>query len=247
MFGNNFSNSGNQEINVNTRLETWFSETGVLTIGCWNNKLSLKFTPAVGKNEDGITQYSKDKKASTALDMKNCKALLHGLTKVIKPFLEDESVPVGETKLVSVSMGAAQKRNILSIRVEKLERGYSVKLVLNQGIAEGNIANPETTYVYTFSNKECVYNYDDETGNYETEEIVPSEYEVFYDILKYITNMFPLAYHGEKLSQAMGGQGKAASGGFNNSPSYQQPSMNSGSYEAPSQSFNGFDEGLPFN
>lgn len=247
MFGKNYSNNGSQDINVNTRIETWFSETGMISIGCWNNKLSLRFTPAAGKNEDGVTTYSKDKKASTALDLKNCEALLYGLRTKINPFLEDPNVEVGTHSKISVSMGALQKRNILTIDAEKLEKGYSVKIILHQGITDGNIGNPDTTYIYTLSNKECAINYDDVTGEIEDEILVPTEYYVFYNIVNNYISMLSLSYHGQRLSQAMSGQQNGAGNFQQNNQGFSAPPMNNGGYEAPSHSFNGFDDGLPFN
>ena len=55
------SQNGNRmnrnEVNVNTRVKTFTSDTSSLNLSLWNNNFSITIAPAIGPDGNGIMQY----------------------------------------------------------------------------------------------------------------------------------------------------------------------------------------------
>ena len=83
----------NNQLNVNTKLYSSFSDTCMLTIGAWNQQLSVKFHPCKGTNPDtGLRTYASDNNEiiKTSLTEENTTALLNGIHDYIDPAIENK-------------------------------------------------------------------------------------------------------------------------------------------------------------
>ena len=250
MFGRN-NNQNNNGVNVNTTFKTFFSDLSSMTLGAWNGQISIRFTPCTGTDASGMRQYDQNRRANTALYPEKAIALKTGIDDVIIPALnrlkngEEIDLPTS----VSVSMGSNDKKNVLSVELDKDSSGkVRVYLRLYQMIKADNSTDPQNIFSYVFGENSYVTNYDYRNGQYGGEHEVESEWEVFYEILTKVTDILPISAHGTRYVNQLssrfssgGNSGNSNSGNhsFNSSPS---------SYEAPVSSFMGNEDfGLPFN
>ena len=88
-FGSN-SNNNQNDVSTNTSIMSFYSELSQLTIGAWNDKINLRFNPATGKDGNGLTQYNRDKKISSALSQVNASALYMEIKEKIMPMIAGE-------------------------------------------------------------------------------------------------------------------------------------------------------------
>ena len=140
MFGNNAyggQNNGNG-INVNTTVKTLYSDYSSLTLGAWNQQLSIRLAPCTGTDSNGMRQYDPNRRASTALIPEKALMLKTGLDAKIMPVLREVinggSVP--ETISVGTSMGTAEKRNVMTIELTNDESGSGLHLL--KGAPDGS-------------------------------------------------------------------------------------------------------------
>lgn len=246
------SNQTNNGINVNTTIKTFFGDLSSLNIGAWNSQLSIKLTPCTGLDTNGMRNYDQNRRASTALTPEKAKALKEGIDKNIIPTLEkiknmeDITLPIN----AAVSMGSNDKKNVLAIEIKNDDKGNpSVFLTLFQMIGMDNSADPQNIFSYKFGKNSYVSNYDYRTGSIGGENMVESEFEVFYDILSKVADILPIAAHGVKYTNSLSAKFSPANGGNsygnNNGGTYNQQRS---SYEAPVSTMMGSEDfGLPFN
>lgn len=251
MFGRQ-SNQNNNGVNINTTFKVFFSDLSSLTIGAWNQQLSIRLIPCVGHDTNGLRQYDQNRRANTALYPEKAVILKKAIDKYIVPLIEklDAGEPV-EPKSVSVSLGSNEKKNVLSIEVKADENGkFGVYLTLYQSIKDDNSADPANVYTYLFGNGTYVVDYDFRTGKYNDETEVESEWDVFYSLLSKCDEVLPVAAHGTRYVNALSSKftaNQGNNGGYRNNNESQLPfddGMN-----APASSYNGgnSDIGLPWN
>ena len=149
MFGRT-SNQSNDGVNVNTTFKTFFSSISSLSIGGWNTQLSIKITPVSGVDQGGQRQYDTKRRANTALTPEKAYTLIDGINKVILPEIENGKNEVS----VAVSMGSAEKKNVLAVEYKKDEEtgNMGLYLTLYQMIKEDNSTDPANIYSYKFGN-----------------------------------------------------------------------------------------------
>nr|DAJ77545.1 MAG TPA: hypothetical protein [Caudoviricetes sp.] len=240
MFGRT-SNQSNDGVNINTTFKTLFSSISSLSIGGWNTQLSIKITPVSGVDPNGQRQYDTKRRANTALTPEKAYTLVGGIDKVILPELLGKS----ENEVsVAVSMGTSDKKNVLAVEYKKdTDTGnMEVFLTLYQMIKEDNSTDPSNIYSYKFGNNTYVTNYNPKDGSYGKEDSVSSEFLIFYDMLKNISNMLPISAHGNKYANTL----SAKYSKFNDN---NQPNINNNNYDAPISNFgNGtLDDMIPFS
>lgn len=192
-FGNNKSNNNNA-INVNTRFEALYSDKSSLVYGGWNEKLSLKFLPAIGK-DNGLTQYDDKAKSMTSLSQSNAKALYLAFEKEIRPV-------IGQDTTVKVSVSISSGSNVVSIEY-KWDGNPVYTLELAQGVNSDGVVEDESKIIsYTFNRTDVMVNYDPKTGS-GTPIVENSEFENFYDKLNNIGDLLPIGPHAKKYSDAI--------------------------------------------
>lgn len=168
MFGQN-PNAMNNGPQCNTYLRPMTSENSMLTPSLWNQNLSIKIRPAIGRDGNGAVQYDKNRQGQTALSPENCRALAEKFNEEIRSVYEAsvrDKLPC-DTKSVSVVSGGASK-NVTTIRMhpgndpEDMTPIMELELALNvdaNGVAaEGNV------YRHEFSKKQVFLDYNPATG-----------------------------------------------------------------------------------
>ena len=148
-------NNGNQ-LSVNTRLYSSYSDTCMLSIGAWNEQLSIRFAPIKSIDENGVRQYAQDRMdiITTSLTVDNALTLLDGINKVILPALEKK-----EAGDVAVTMGTDTNRKIMSVKTD----GKDVYLVLYLSVNAEGIAGGDSIS-HKFNKREYYVNYNPTEG-----------------------------------------------------------------------------------
>lgn len=248
MFGRN-NNQSNNGVNVNTTFKTFFSDLSSMTLGAWNGQISIRFTPCTGTDASGMRQYDQNRRANTALYPEKAITLKAGIDDVIIPALnklkagEEVELPTS----VSVTMGSNDKKNVLSVELNKDSNGkVRVYLRLYQLVKADNTVDPQNIFSYVFGENTYITNYDYRNGQYGGEHEVKSEWEVFYEILEKVTEILPISAHGTRYLNQLSSRFSSGGNSGNNSGNL---SFNSTpSYEAPVSTFAGSEDfGLPFN
>lgn len=250
MFGRN-NNQNNNGVNVNTTFKTFFSDLSSMTLGAWNGQISIRFTPCTGTDASGMRQYDQNRRANTALYPEKAIALKTGIDDVIIPALnklkngEEIDLPTS----VSVSMGSNDKKNVLSVELDKDSSGkVRVYLRLYQMIKADNSTDPQNIFSYVFGENSYVTNYDYRNGQYGGEHEVESEWEVFYEILTKVTDILPISAHGTRYVNQLSSRFSSGGNSGNNNSGNNSFNSSPSSYEAPVSSFMGSENfGLPFN
>lgn len=235
MFDNN--NQQNQ-INVNTTFLSWYSDTCMLTIGAWNDKISLKFTPCTGKDSNGLNVYDKQKALSTGLNLDKASILYNKIKEKIYPLLKEDNT---EEKSVSIQLGGKDNVNVLTVSKEKNADGnLQLSITFLKGVSGNGQANESTQILtYVFKEEELMVDYDSSTGTGITEK-ESGQFDVFCDILKNRTSILPMTTHASRYSKAISDK---LSQKYNNGPSRPSDTSTEGFM---SGGFAGMDE-LPFN
>ena len=248
MFGRN-NNQSNNGVNVSTTFKTFFSDLSSMTLGAWNGQISIRFTPCTGTDASGMRQYDQNRRANTALYPEKAITLKAGIDDVIIPALnklkagEEVELPTS----VSVTMGSNDKKNVLSVELNKDSNGkIRVYLRLYQMVKADNTVDPQNIFSYVFGENTYITNYDYRNGQYGGEHEVKSEWEVFYEILEKVTEILPISAHGTRYLNQLSSRFSSGGNSGNNSGNL---SFNSTpSYEAPVSTFAGSEDfGLPFN
>ena len=178
MFMSNRSNNGNG-ISVNTNLYTSCSDACMLQVGGWNDKLSVKFSPCTGVNEEGLRQYNRDSSAQiiTSLTVDNAVALLEGLKKYINPAIEAK-----KDASVTVAIGNGDKRKALTIAI----KGDVMTATIIVGVDDdGKPVEGSSSLTHTFNTRKIMKDYDSSTGK-GTEEVVQADYLNFFERIRNI-------------------------------------------------------------
>lgn len=251
MFNNNFNNN---QISVNTRYESFASDTSTLTIGGWNKNLSVRITPAVGVDQNGNTMYDRNRSFQTALTKQNAFSLIDQYDKELRPYINGEKEVIG-TDLISVAVpvGREEKRTIVAIEIEPRPDGdgkFDVYFSCYSSLDQNNRAIEANVYRHRFQPNPCIKNYNYQTGSGETGEVLGA-FKEFIKILE--TNVFdiPFAYHAEKYEKAVSQAYSSArnNGSYNNNGYQSQGQMPAPqqNYSAPMTTSNGYQtDSLPF-
>ena len=232
MFDNN--NQSNQ-INVNTTLITWYSDTSMFTIGAWNEKISLKFTPCAGKDANGLNVYNREQTLSTALTLDKATVLFEKINEEIIPLLVEGNT---DEKSVSLQLGGKESVNVLTVAREKNADGdMQLSITFLKGVNPDGKASTSTQIItYVFKDDEYMIDYDNTTGSGTTGKL-SGQFKAFVDILKYHVFILPMSAHSSRYSKAVIDKiGKK----FNNGTNASLPT------DSFSGGFSAMDE-LPFN
>lgn len=254
MFGNNAyggQNNGNG-VNVNTSIKTLYSDYSSLTLGAWNQQLSIRLAPCTGADSNGMRQYDTNRRASTALVPEKALMLKAAIENKIMPKIHVlmDGGSLDEPVSVSIALGSADKRNVFTIELTNDENGKACAfLKIHQMVREDGTCDPQNIFTYKFGVNTLLYDYNPSTGSSREAE-VQSEFMFFYDLISHVSELLPLSAHGTKYNNAISARyqnnrpsyGAPQGGGFGAAPA-RQPS-----YEAPTSSFGVNDDyGLPFN
>lgn len=221
MFYGQTKNSNNQ-LNVNTRLYSSFSDQCMITLGAWNLNLSLKFHPLKGTNDQGLRQYAQDNNEiiTTSLTIDNATALLKGIEDVVKPAIEKK-----EAGKISVPISSGDSAKVLTIGTD----GNDVTMSIAVGVSQEGTTTEDKIITHKFNKRAYYKGFDVLTGKGE-EVVVESDFDNFVEKLKSIYTLAPATAHAIKYNTALSSsfQNKSYSNNQNNSVStYSAPVSNS--------------------
>lgn len=189
MWGQN-PNAMNNGPQHNTYMRPMTSENSMLSPTLWNQNLSIRIRPAIGRDGNGVVQYDKNRQGQTALSPENCYALMAKFNEVIRPAYESairDNLPC-ETKSISVVSGGASK-NVTTLSMHPsndpedptpvMEIVVSLNVDTNGVAAEGNV------YRHEFSKKTVFLDYNPMTGP-KGKSSVNADFEGFMNIVNAI-------------------------------------------------------------
>lgn len=196
--GNNSNNVGNgieNKVNVNTHLFTSYSDNCLVSLGFWNDKISLKFQPCIGVNANGLRQYSQDKNmiVQTSLLLENATTFLEMVDKEFEPKFNEK-----KAASVSIIIGADANKKILTLSTD----GNDVFLSIAVNVDSSNKADSNNVMVHQFQKKDSIVNYNNETGAGEIVK-VDADYKNFIKKLRDIYTNTPAIPHSINYSNAI--------------------------------------------
>lgn len=225
------SNNNGSGVNVNTSFYTSYSDTSLLTVGGWNRNISVKLSPATGKDANGVTQYDTTNNIITSIREENAIALVEGFEKEIEPAIKN-----GTNAKVTIAMGDGENKKAFSIIYD----GNDAYLEIATGVKEDGTTEENNVLTHKFNKKSYMVNYNWADG---TGEEVPTEADLynFVEKMRACQDLVPTVAHSINYSNA----NKAAYKNNQNS-SYNNANNN---YSAPTNNFSGSDMGdfLPYS
>lgn len=197
-----FNNNGpsGKDVNVNTGVETFWSSISSLSVGCYNDKISLRWLPAAGVDERGYTRYNTEAKVSTCLSHVKINALLKKYDKHMKDLVEAGGDPA-DGKSVMVPINSKAGLSGLFIEYKKDDNGKpALYLTFARNLTEVG-ADPANIIRYKFGELSLKVDMSPETGG-GTQEEDHAEFDYFMDILRSHILMTGLNSHSTKYSNA---------------------------------------------
>lgn len=169
------------QVNVNTKSFQFMNKDGfdpsTLTVGAWNEMLSIRINPALEKSKqvDGRV-FDYDKYVATSLTKDKVMMILYKIEKDIKP-----AITAGEDKTIGVQVGG----DSLFVVGTGVKMTGSVKpFVAVHKSLNPDTKKPEMSMFYEFRKDMTIDDYDHETGSYNIDESISSEFELFIMLLK---------------------------------------------------------------
>ena len=237
MFGKFNNNNAGISVNVNTRLYTSYSDESLLVLSAWNTNLSVKFQPTVGKNADGITQYSNEtaSQITASITPETLELINKAVNDVILPAYDKK-----ESASVAVLTGASQaKRKILDFVTDG--EFISVNVIFGGTINLDGTSSDTTMLAHKFNNRSIITNYSKDSGGSTIS--VPTDFLAFISKLNELSNIDGSTSHGINYNNAIKSAYAAhTNGGGNSAPASQN------TYAAPVTNVGDgdIDEFLPF-
>lgn len=245
MFGNTGNNNRN-EVSVNTRIRTFYSDISCLQLSYWNENMSIKINPLQSVTAEGIRQYDFNRRANTALTSDKAIALQTEIEKKLLPEIEKVKQTGKLEAPVNVGLPVGNKGSAIFFEYKNDEKEEpSVYLTIYTNIGQDNVAPKDGVYSYKFNKVKLIDNYDPENGT-GTDSYVESEFLFVYNKLKTIADVFGNAAHSVNSEKAYhGNSNNYQRGGYNANSNSTPQQQASSSYSAPVSSFDVSE--LPFN
>ena len=209
-----FNNNPNRDsLNVNTTIVTFYSDISCLSIGGWNDKISLRWSPALGKDANGLMKYDREHYAMTGLSFANAAALYARYMKHLKKTVDDREDPGDDGKGVSVPIRSKDGSiTVVAIEYKRDENGVpSLYLTLGKN-AGANGVSSDNRISYKFNEIDMMEDYNMDTGAC-TEVKEFGEFDNFIEILKSRMTMTGLGAHATRYSTAIGAKFSKNRGG----------------------------------
>lgn len=231
-------NNNNNGVNVNTKLYTSYSETAMIVLSAWNQQISVKIHPFKGVDSNGLRQYATDNTEiiSTSLTLENATTLLKGVDDKLTSAIENKG-----TEKVSVPIGSAENRKVLSLGVEGEDTYFEIAV----NVDEDGKAEEKNIIKHKFEKKKYMENYDPNSGS-GVEVTVNSGYENFVKKIREIYNLSPSNAHSINYSNAVK-QSFKNNRSFNNNNNGGNGGSNGYSAPVMNMSADAMNDFLPFN
>lgn len=174
-FGN-FNNARNEGRSYNTRFYPSYTDQSLLTVGGWDQAITIKIFPALRKNEKGLTEYDQEQGhfANFTIKLENAEILSNGIKNDILPaYQKKESASIGVTSVTTAGV-----RKIFQVITEN---GELKCRIISETDANG-VAAEEKVITHTFKEREYLKNYDYHSGNHDLK-TYPADFYVFAECI----------------------------------------------------------------
>lgn len=226
MFNGRNTNNGNG-VNINTRLYTSYSDTCMISVGAWNDKISIKFHPMKGVNADGIRQYAQDNTeiVNTSLTVDNTITFITGITEKVEKALAE-----GLSESVAITTGIGENRKVIKVATD----GKDVTITVYVGVSDNGVADEANSITHTFNKREYMIGYNPADGSGTTVS-VNADFKNFVQKLKGIYDLAPVVPHAINYSNAI------RNAYSSNRNSANMSNGGNSNYSAPINNFSGTD------
>ena len=236
-----------QDVSVNTQIVRMWSDPSSLAISGWNDKISIRWIPAIGKDANGLTMYDQQSFITAPLTYAKAAALYARYQKRMKEKIENHEDP-GEDG-ISIAVPIESKnfgRCAVMIEYKRNPKTQvpTVYLTLARNISEQGTAK-DNIITYEFNKIDMMDDFQPLTGQ-GTLVSEEGELENFLEILRSRMTMSGMNTHATKHAAAYSKKGNSTeSDGFNSSQYQTPPSLADGYMNIPDMG--GDDMGLPFD
>ena len=146
-----YNNQNRQNVNVNTKFFTSYSDTSLVTVNAWNANLSIKFHPLKSVSENGQKIYAQDLNEVINVPVSADSAFMikEGIENVIIPAINENK----EEKIIFM-VGNENARKCLSVFTEMNETGtVDTYLGISFNNTEEFVDNPATFLKHKLSTR----------------------------------------------------------------------------------------------
>lgn len=181
-FTNRQSNQKDKNNDVNTRGFQFMNAEGfepsTLSVGSWNDMLSLKINPALepSKRSEGRV-YDYDRNVSTSLNAENVMILHNKIKNNILPAIDNN-----EDASIGVVIGGGASLLVIGTG-KRLTNEIRPFLAIHKNL-NADTKKPEMSMFYEFKKAQTIDNYDESNGNYVVSESINSELNLFIKLLE---------------------------------------------------------------
>lgn len=238
MFYGNGNNGGSRnDVNVNSTLTTLFSDQSSLTIGFWNDQLSLRWLNPIGQPDaNGHTKYDKEHPVMTSLSFSKMVSLRTQFKEVLEEKIKngEDPDPDGKDNVAVTFTTKSGEPGAVMIEYLTDEKGVPSTYLTHSKIVMGQA---QTTRFKFNKNTICV-GYDPETHTSKGEKMDEGELGLFLSVLENWILMTRMVGHGKKYSDAF-----ARNNQSNNAGQQQYPNnngYNAGSPQMPDMGMGNF-------
>lgn len=225
-------NNGNN-VNVNTRLYTSYSDTAMVVMGAWNSQLSLKVHPFKGLNAEGVRQYAQDNTEiiNTSITVDNAHALIEAIDSVFQPAVDEK-----KEASVGIQIGTGDHKKSLTLSTD----GQEIYLIIAIGVDDNGVAQESNIIKHKFNKRSYVVDYNPATGS-GTEVMANTDYDSFVAKVRAIENLTPTIAHSINYSNQLRQSYSSRNANQNN--------YGGNNYQAPTTNYGGGDmsDFLPMN
>lgn len=214
-------NNGNN-VNVNTRLYTSYSDTAMVVMGAWNSQLSLKVHPFKGLNAEGVRQYAQDNTEiiNTSITVDNAHALIEAIDSTFQPAVDNKT-----EASVGIQIGTGDHKKSLTLSTD----GNEIYLIIAIGVDDNGVAQESNIIKHKFNKRSYVIDYNPLTGS-GTEVMANVDYDSFVAKVRAIENLVPTIAHSINYSNQLRQSYSSRNVNQNNygGNNYQAPTSNYG-------------------
>jgi hypothetical protein len=193
-----------ERVDVNTNLQTFFTDEMMFNFAMWNDKLSVSWTPSDGKDANGYTHYDRTHRVTTAMRYEKVMALVAQYDKKLKKYVEgDETLP--GPKSIGIRIGGNMATNTLPGRLILMVSPHDTtriktSIILIKTFTPDGKPDPNSIISYDFKTTPVCLDFNPTNLEVEVEEYTQGEFLFFMSVLRYIVLSTPITTHGKRYN-----------------------------------------------
>lgn len=234
MFQTN-QNGDNNKPSINTFVESFYGDIAWLQVSLWDDKVSFKWTPCIGRGENGRRQYDKDNAVSTGLVHSKISTLIKRYELELQSKVDAGEDPGEDGLCVGVPVksgrGENSTTNGIFIEYKRGENGPDIYFTLAKGITQtgaGAVCRHKFESIGTLSGTTP------EKGGFATKKC-EGEFYWFLEILKAHSGLVRYGDHSRRIYEQFASRSGNTNYQNNNSGGFDMNAMNT-----PDTSTDGF-------